>query len=92
MRFAVYRVGSPIANAWSQWIMFEGVPAKYQNNLEFSPTLAIFGDVGLDNGRSVSRLIDDVNAGMYDAILHVVDFGFNMFKISEKPCHEVKFF
>jgi hypothetical protein len=81
----VYRVGSPKADSWSQWIAFDAVPANDPNNLEFSPTLAVFGDLGLDNGRSVPRLTDDVNAGMYDAILHVGDFAYDMYEVSTQP-------
>ena len=35
------------------------------------PRLAIYGDLGVDNAQSLSKLQKEVQGGMYDAILHV---------------------
>ncbi len=43
----------------------------------WSPKLAIFGDLGL-NGEIIPQLISDVKAGMYDAILHVGDIAYDL--------------
>ena len=37
----------------------------------WSPRLAIYGDMGSTNAQSLSRLIDETNAGHFDAILHI---------------------
>ncbi|CAG5135736.1 unnamed protein product [Candidula unifasciata] len=44
----------------------------------WSPRLAIFGDLGNENPQSLARLEMDAAAGMYDAILHVGDFAYDM--------------
>lgn len=33
--------------------------------------IAVFGDLGNDNGKSIPRLQEDSQDGLYDAILHV---------------------
>ena len=37
----------------------------------WSPRLAIYGDMGSTNARSLPRLISEANAGNFDAILHI---------------------
>ena len=37
----------------------------------WSPRLAIYGDMGSTNARSLPRLINEANAGSFDAILHI---------------------
>ena len=37
----------------------------------WSPRLAIYGDMGSTNARSLPRLINEANAGNFDAILHI---------------------
>ena len=37
----------------------------------WSPRLAIYGDMGSTNARSLPRLISETNAGNFDAILHI---------------------
>jgi len=44
----------------------------------WSPRFAVFGDMGNTNAQSISRLQDDTMKGMYDAILHVGDFAYDM--------------
>lgn len=38
---------------------------------EWSPRLAVYGDLGSVNAQSLARLELDASAGMYDAIIHV---------------------
>ncbi len=45
----------------------------------WSPKFAIYGDLGNINGKTLGRLIDEVQRGFYDAILHV-GISFNPFK------------
>jgi hypothetical protein len=52
---------------------------------DWSPRFAIFGDMGAQNAQSLPRLQEETLAGMYDAILHVGDFAYDMhdvFKIT----------
>ena len=44
----------------------------------WSPRFAVFGDMGNKNAQSLTRLQEDTLNGMYDAILHVGDFAYNM--------------
>lgn len=44
----------------------------------WSPHLAIYGDLGSVNAQSLARLQEEVQAGVYDAILHVGDFAYDM--------------
>jgi hypothetical protein len=48
-----------------------------KSGTNWSPKLAIFGDLGL-NGEIIPKLISDVKAGMYDAILHVGDIAYDL--------------
>ncbi len=41
------------------------------NSSNFSPRLAIYGDLGHENGVSIPQLVTDVKNGLYDAILHI---------------------
>lgn len=41
-------------------------------------TLAVYGDMGVDNARSLPILQRDLAAGGFDAVLHVGDFAYNM--------------
>ncbi|XP_005101479.2 acid phosphatase type 7 [Aplysia californica] len=50
----------------------------------WSPRLAIYGDMGNVNARSLPRLEADAFAGMYDAVLHVGDMGYDMFEMDGK--------
>jgi len=43
---------------------------------DWSPQLAIYGDMGSTNARSLSRLIDETDSGNFDAILHIGKFTF----------------
>ncbi|CAC5378885.1 ACP7 [Mytilus coruscus] len=45
---------------------------------DWSPRIALFGDLGFVNPQSVPRLINDTKKGMYDAIFHVGDFGYDL--------------
>lgn len=38
---------------------------------DWSPRIALFGDLGFVNPQSVPRLINETKKGMYDAIFHV---------------------
>jgi hypothetical protein len=68
-----YMVGSQ-AFGYSDVFNFRTWPAG--NN--WSPRLAVFGDLGNDNAQSLPRLQIDAATGMYDAILHAGDFAYDM--------------
>ena len=50
---------------------------------DWSPRFAIFGDLGNVNAQSLPRLQEESEKGMYDAILHVGDFAYNLDSVSE---------
>ena len=70
-----YRCGSP-AN-WSQVITLRTLGDQTS-----SPTLAFYGDFGLENARSLPWLIDDVDQERFDAVLHAGDMAYNLFNVS----------
>ncbi|KAH9504726.1 Acid phosphatase type 7 [Bulinus truncatus] len=68
-----YVVGSE-TYGWSDKFTFTTWPAG--NN--WSPSLVIFGDMGNENAQSLPRMQMDALTGMYDAVLHVGDFAYDM--------------
>lgn len=68
----VYRCGGE--HGWSAVFHFNTFP----ESSAWSPKLAVFGDLGADNPQSVSRLQKEAQEGLYDAILHVDDFGYDL--------------
>lgn len=68
----VYHCGSNLG--WSAKFEFRTVPA----DAEWSPSIAMFGDMGNENAQSLARLQQDTQNGMYDAIIHVGDFAYDM--------------
>jgi len=67
-----YRVGS--AFGYSKVFNFTSWPAGEK----WSPRLAVYGDLGLDNPQSMTRLNKDAAAGMYDGVIHVGDLAYDM--------------
>ncbi|XP_055377473.1 acid phosphatase type 7-like [Condylostylus longicornis] len=67
-----YHCGSNLG--WSAEFWFR--TPKHDNN--WSPRLAIFGDMGNENAQSLARLQEDTQNNMYDAIIHVGDFAYDM--------------
>ncbi|XP_006901183.1 PREDICTED: iron/zinc purple acid phosphatase-like protein-like [Elephantulus edwardii] len=68
----VYRCGS--AQGWSRRFRFRTL----KKGPHWSPHLVVFGDLGVDNPKALPRLRRDIQQGMYDALLHVGDFAYNM--------------
>lgn len=67
-----YRVGS--SDGWSALYNFNATKA----GTAWQPRFAIYGDLGVDNAQSLSKLQKEVQGGRYDAVLHVGDFAYNM--------------
>ena len=74
--FVVYHCGSD--DGWSN--LFNFITIKRGEN--WSPRLAFYCDLGNVNPQSVPRLQEDVQKSMYDVILHVGDFAYNMDSVS----------
>ncbi|XP_018324347.1 acid phosphatase type 7 [Agrilus planipennis] len=68
----LYHCGSRLG--WSDLFWFKTPPPEEN----WQPTIALFGDMGNENAQSLSRLQDETQRGMYDAILHVGDFAYDM--------------
>lgn len=49
-----------------------------KNGTDWSPYLAVYGDLGADNAQSLGQLQQEVHRGVYDAIIHDGDFAYNM--------------
>ncbi|XP_055377474.1 acid phosphatase type 7-like [Condylostylus longicornis] len=67
-----YHCGSNLG--WSAEFWFK--TPRFDSN--WSPSFAIFGDMGNENAKSLARLQEDTQRQMYDAILHVGDFAYDM--------------
>lgn len=67
-----YRCGS--RQGWSDTFTFRAL----QNGSDWSPRFVIYGDMGLVNPQSLPRLINDTENGMYDVLLHVGDFAYDL--------------
>ncbi|XP_043929910.1 acid phosphatase type 7 isoform X1 [Protopterus annectens] len=68
----VYHCGGE--DGWSDMFAFSAL----KEGSDWSPRFAIFGDLGNENPQSLSRLQKETQQGMYDAILHVGDFAYDM--------------
>ncbi|XP_048586693.1 acid phosphatase type 7 isoform X1 [Nematostella vectensis] len=67
-----YHCGGP--DGWSEEFNFKA----RRDGVDWSPRLAIFGDLGNKNAKSLPFLQEEVQRGDYDAIIHVGDFAYNM--------------
>lgn len=68
----VYHCGSDLG--WSNVYYFKTLPTSST----WSPHFAVFGDLGNVNAQSLPRLQEETQKGLYDAILHVGDFAYDM--------------
>lgn len=53
---------------------------------QWSPQLAIYGDMGNENAQSLAKLQQEVQKNLYDAIIHVGDFAYDMDSVSGCDC------
>jgi hypothetical protein len=64
----VYHVGGP--KGWSDIFFFRAM----QTNRDYSPTIALFGDMGNENAIALSSLQELAQGGHIDAVMHVGKF------------------
>lgn len=81
----MYHCGSDYG--WSDIFWFRTPPDPQVD--PWSPTLAIYGDMGSENSVSLPRLQQEAQNGLYDAILHVGDFAYDMNTVSSTRGHSV---
>ncbi|XP_066147683.1 acid phosphatase type 7 [Euwallacea fornicatus] len=67
-----YHCGSDLG--WSNLFWFKTTPTGDN----WSPHLVIYGDMGNENAQSLVRLQEETQRGLYDAVLHVGDFAYDM--------------
>ncbi|XP_075261962.1 acid phosphatase type 7-like isoform X2 [Convolutriloba macropyga] len=60
----------------SQTFTFKTFP----DTSDFKPTFSIYGDLGVMNHVSVPKLIQDVETGVYDMVLHIGDLAYDMYE------------
>ena len=70
----VYRCGSQLG--WSSLFNFFTVA----DTADWSPRIAVYGDMGSENPQSLPRLQQEAQEGRYDAIFHVGDFGYDLYE------------
>ncbi|KAL2099372.1 hypothetical protein ACEWY4_005852 [Coilia grayii] len=68
----VYHCGSDLG--WSDIFYFTAL----RERVDWSPRFALYGDMGNENPQSLARLQKDTQVRMYDAILHIGDFAYDM--------------
>uniref|UniRef100_A0AAY4BS28 Purple acid phosphatase n=2 Tax=Denticeps clupeoides TaxID=299321 RepID=A0AAY4BS28_9TELE len=68
----VYHCGSDAG--WSDLFYFTAL----DESVHWSPKFAVYGDMGNENPQSLAQLQKDTQARMYDVILHVGDFAYDM--------------
>lgn len=68
----IYHCGSN--KGWSPQFYFNTFPS----GTKWKPRIALFGDMGNENIQSLPRLQEETQRGMYDAIIHVGDFAYDM--------------
>ncbi|XP_042243976.1 acid phosphatase type 7 [Thunnus maccoyii] len=68
----VYHCGSDVG--WSDVFSFTAL----NDSTSFSPRFALYGDLGNENPQSLARLQKETQLGMYDVILHIGDFAYDM--------------
>jgi hypothetical protein len=66
----LYRVGDD-SGGWSDVFEFTSIGCQ-------SPKLAVYGDMGLENAKSLPYLKEMAQDGKFDAVLHVGDFAYDM--------------
>ena len=49
-----------------------------QDESLWAPHVVIYGDMGNENAQSLSRLQEETQRGLYDAVIHVGDFAYDM--------------
>nr|CAD7398004.1 unnamed protein product [Timema poppensis] len=67
-----YHCGSE--KGWSPVFWFKTRPPGNS----WSPALAVYGDLGYHNARSLPHLQNEVQRGFYDAVIHAGDFAYDM--------------
>lgn len=67
---------------WSPQFWFRTTP----EGENWSPHVALYGDMGNENAQSLARLQEETQRGLYDAILHVGDFAYDMNDVNESQC------
>lgn len=72
MNFLEYRCGGE--QGWSPVFWFKTFP----DGDNWIPNIAIFGDLGNEEGRSLPQLQKETQDGLYDAIIHNGDFAYDM--------------
>ena len=70
-----YHCGSDLG--WSDLLFFTAP----KDDPKWAPRLAVFGDMGNENPQSLPRLQEETQRGLYDAILHVGDFAYDMYMV-----------
>lgn len=68
----IYHCGS--SQGWSSLFYFSTFP---EGN-DWQPRIALYGDMGNENIQSIPRLQEETQRGLYDAIIHVGDFAYDM--------------
>ncbi|KAL9953568.1 hypothetical protein ACROYT_G041005 [Oculina patagonica] len=61
-------------DGWSALYSFKAL----KSGVDWSPRMAVFGDMGSVNAKSIAYLQEETQQGKYDAFLHVGDFAYNM--------------
>eukprot|EP01006_Ploeotia_vitrea_P060228 TRINITY_DN75531_c0_g1_i1.p1 TRINITY_DN75531_c0_g1~~TRINITY_DN75531_c0_g1_i1.p1 ORF type:complete len:491 (-),score=280.17 TRINITY_DN75531_c0_g1_i1:250-1722(-) len=73
----VYHVGSP-EEGWSELFFFTAQRTLASEGADWVQSYAVYGDLGDTNSRSLSRVQEEVQAGLHDAVVHLGDYGYDL--------------
>lgn len=65
-------------DSWSQQYTLHTLGNQY-----WSPTLAVYGDMGTENAVSLPWLVKEASTGGFDAVLHVGDLAYDLFSVRQ---------
>ncbi len=80
-----YHVGSDLG--WSDlfWFRtfpsFDGLASPSSSSSSWKATFAVYGDLGNANAQSLPRLQRETQEGMYDLVMHVGDFAYDLHSV-----------
>jgi acid phosphatase type 7 len=91
----LYRIGDGDIN-WSDWMSFATGPfdrPNFQRRGDTSSSgghavAAVYADLGLFNGLSTSRLLNESRQGIYDYAIHIGDIAYDLFSDSSSVGNE----
>ena len=75
------------AGAWSK-----NYTLRTLGGPDWSPTFAVYGDMGRENAVSLPWLVEEATTGGIDAVLHLGDMAYNLFNVRTMTSYADSYF